>query len=373
MEVYKHKNLCTGCGACRSICPKQCISMERDQKGFLYPVVDIDCCINCRSCRKVCSTYNERIIKPKEKPEVYAYVNPCRNTLLDSSSGGLFSVLAEKIILEGGYVCGAVYDKDFSVKHIVTNCIEDLQKMRGSKYLQSRIEDCYEKVKELLNSEKKVLFSGSACQVIGLKGFLGRDYTNLYTVDTVCFGVPSPMIFTEYLQSKANGKKVTKVNMRDKRNGWKDYGICIEYDDGSEYFASHNEDLYLRGFTGELYCRPSCNDCPAKRSGYMSDITMGDLWGASEILHDADVSDGVSAVVVHTAHAFDILPKEELLSCAFDLFLMHNPKYIDCCQKGEYNDVFWKVFYKKGINAAHKAVYTPTFFKKIVCKLGICH
>ena len=200
MIDIKEKNNCCGCSACVQICPKQCISMAADNEGFLYPQVNSAICIDCGLCEKVCPVINQSA--PREPLVVYAAKNNNEDIRLKSSSGGIFTLLAEKVIEEGGVVFGAKFDADWNVVHDYTETIEGLAAFRGSKYVQSIIGDNFKTAKQFLNNGRKVLFSGTPCQIAGLKKYLRKEYDNLLTVDVVCHGVPSPMVWRDYLDYK---------------------------------------------------------------------------------------------------------------------------------------------------------------------------
>ena len=238
--VDKHK--CCGCAACVQVCPKQCISFNEDEQGFRYPSVDNVVCVNCGLCERVCPVLNQD--ESKQPLQVYAAKNPNEKIRLMSSSGGIFTMLAESIIDQGGVVFGARFDEKWEVEHAYTETKDGLEPFRGSKYVQSRIGNTYQQVKEFLLSGREVLFTGTPCQIAGLKRFLRRDYENLLTVDVVCHGVPSPLVWRTYLKDfvmcpKGTTEKntvsislnekpvITGISFRDKSTGWKKYGFIV--------------------------------------------------------------------------------------------------------------------------------------------------
>ncbi len=320
MISIQNKIDCCGCNACLSVCLKQCIEMKEDAEGFLYPIVDESICIDCGLCEKVCPVINQN--KERKPLHVYAAKNEDEEIRLKSSSGGIFSLLAEKIIKEGGVVFGAKFNKNWEVIHSYTETIGGLADFRGSKYVQSRIGNAYKEAKCFLNSERIVLFTGTPCQIAGLKLFLGTEYDNLLTVDFVCHGVPSPKVWQIYLESiiscKDNIKKksvlsslnkvpvITGISFRDKQKGWKKYGFVVNQSafkaDENTILLSETVDvnLYMKGFLNDLYLRPSCHACPAKSFKSGSDITIGDYWGIQDVLPDLDDDKGVSLVMVNT-------------------------------------------------------------------------
>lgn len=191
------KSRCCGCESCRSVCPKKCISMKADKEGFLYPEVDLSQCVDCKLCEKVCPVLHPALLD--RKPKVFAGINNDIKIRLQSSSGGIFTLLAEQILHKGGIVFGACFDEHWNVVHSYTDTIEGLEHFRGSKYVQSYVGDSFVQVKKFLDEGREVLFSGTPCQIAGLKNFLRKPYHNLLTVDVVCHGVPSPKVWQSYL------------------------------------------------------------------------------------------------------------------------------------------------------------------------------
>ena len=300
IRLTKKANCC-GCGACAQSCPKNCISMEPDSEGFLYPKVDETQCVNCGLCEKVCPI----LLKQKPDPiKVAAYAAYTTNSELreKSSSGGIFSLLAQEILNRGGTVAGAAFDADFSVRHILVETDAELDRLRGSKYVQSRMEDTYVQIRDLLKQGRPVLFTGVACQIAGLKAFLCREYENLYTVDVLCHGVPSPKVWAHYRREQAqiHGTTLEEVSFRDKRKGWRHYSMALNFAEGVEYCRPGAEDTYLRVFLRDLCLRPSCHSCRFKDFPRLSDLTIGDAWGIERHMPDLDDDHGTSVVLVNS-------------------------------------------------------------------------
>ena len=193
-----NKSMCCGCAACVQRCPKQCIAMEADGEGFLYPLVDTDKCINCSLCEKVCPMLNPG----EERVPLHTYAARCTDEGIrrDSSSGGVFSVLAGEVLAGGGVVFGARFDDDWGVVHDFCTTPKGLAAFRGSKYVQSNIGDSYLRTEAFLKEGRRVIFSGTPCQIAGLKRFLRREYDNLLAVEVACHGVPSPLVWRRYLE-----------------------------------------------------------------------------------------------------------------------------------------------------------------------------
>ena len=227
MITILDKQDCCGCGACEQVCPKRCITMKPDEEGFLYPEVNADACVNCGLCEKVCPILSAAERETQYPQAVYAAFAKDEQVRKNSSSGGIFTLLAEWVLAQGGTVYGAGFADDFSVHHIRIETPEQLYLLRGSKYLQSRMESAYRDAKTDLEAGRAVLFSGTGCQIASLKRFLRKDYDNLYAVDVLCHGVPSAKVWSFYLQEKEKmlKDKITAANFRNKKNGWSCFSI----------------------------------------------------------------------------------------------------------------------------------------------------
>lgn len=301
MIDIRHKRDCCGCEACVQKCPKQCITLSLDKEGFLYPKVDINDCINCHLCERGCPIINfdgiPHLFNPKQS---LAVKNRNDNLRMNSSSGGVFISLAIHIIDNGGVVFGAIFDDEFGVKHTSGQSLSEIQPMMGSKYVQSQIGDSFSRAESFLKQGKTVLFTGTPCQIAGLYTYLGKDYSNLFTVDIVCHGVPGPGVWNSYLNYIRHGSKVTSISFREKNGySWSHYGLKIATTDQILYedYASNN--AYMRAFLSNNSLRPSCYFCKHKRrSG--ADITLGDFWGIKNILPEFADETGISMVVINT-------------------------------------------------------------------------
>lgn len=298
MISIKNKQDCSGCEACKNVCPNDCIEMMRDEEGFLYPKVNSESCIECNVCNNTCPIFNP----PDNESYSHAYAGQIKNEDVRrrSSSGGIFSALAEKIIAEGGSVFGATFDENFGVHHIEVKNTDELDKLRGSKYTQSEIGDTYRQVKEILNDNRKVLFSGTACQIAGLKKYLSRNYNNLYTVDVLCHGVPSPKLWKKYIAEKEKqyGTSVERISFRHKKYGWKIYSVEFLFKNSTEYLMPFGKDPYMRLFLSNISLRPSCYNCRFNKLDRPSDITIGDAWGIDNIHPELDDDKGTSVIMV---------------------------------------------------------------------------
>ena len=338
---------CCGCSACANICPKHCIRMAENDEGFLYPQIQEENCVNCGACEKVCPVLQEASAEDSRR-QAWAVVNRDQDVLIESSSGGLFSALADEMIARGGCVFGAAFTADFSrVHHIMAENPEDLCALRGSKYMQSDPENCFPAVREQLDQDRWVLFTGTPCQIAGLKGFLGRDHERLICADVICHGTPPSLLWRSYLthiQKKLGGRTIA-VNFRDKTDGWKKYAIKITAEDGKIYRCVLGEDPYLRMFLKNVCLRESCYHCHVKENGFFSDITMGDLWGVEQILPEIESEQGVSFTLVHTEKGrllFEQIRRSmSVLPVDIERALPYNPVVTDSVRRPYERDAFF--------------------------------
>lgn len=277
-KVFKEKNQCCGCSACKEICPKHCISMVEDDYGYIYPEINQSMCIDCKACVKVCPFIND--VPSQKQDYVYAGISMNKNQVMKSSSGGAFFSICKCLYDDNTTIYGANLDSDLKVHHVRIENFKDIEKVQKSKYVQSEIRGMYPLAQEDLKQGKKVIFSGTPCQIAGLKKYLKRDYDTLFTIDFICHGVPSNKIFHSYVQEieKQYGKKIKNIGFRDKST--KDIlAMKIIFEDNSERIIRANEDYYLRGFLKGLYYREVCYNCKFAKRNRVSDITIGDFWG----------------------------------------------------------------------------------------------
>lgn len=300
------KENCTGCSACANICPRGCIAMVADSEGFCYPEVDVQLCADCGLCEDVCPMLH----KPSQHPvvAVYGAKNKDDEVRYTSSSGGMFSLLAEEILQQGGVVVGAALDDKLTVRHILIDGAADLYKLRGSKYVQSEIGKIYSEVRRALRAGQRVLFSGTPCQVAGLKGFLLKPYDNLVTVDVVCHGVPSPKVYRKHLQElqAEAGEPVLQVRFRDKAKGWK-HGETLFFTEHRQFGDSKRKERYMRLFLNNISIRPSCGSCAFNNKCSLADITIADYWGIDKQFPEFDDDKGVTLVLVNSQTGADLL------------------------------------------------------------------
>ena len=300
MIVVSDKSKCCGCTACVNACPVQCIVMRRDrEEGFDYPVANPDRCVGCGKCDSVCLVKNQA---PAAEP-LTAMAVRCEEYVAGSSSGGVFPALAKLVVDEGGVVFGAVMERDLIVGLSEAETMEEVQKMRGSKYVQSDPYSSYMDAEQYLKDGRKVLFSGTPCQIAGLKHYLSKDYDNLLTVDTACHGVPGPGLWEMYVKSLQNRTRseIGSVSFRDKSKGWRHYAMtCLDSDGNVVRSVSAEDDPYMALFMQSLTLRPSCYDCPAREGCSGSDLTLADLWSVAVSVPEMNDDLGVSGVLVNS-------------------------------------------------------------------------
>lgn len=297
---------CCGCNACGDACPKRAISYKTDSEGFWYPGVDIDKCIDCGLCEKVCPIINVKDLKKNDLPESICYAAEHKNleVVFDSTSGGLFSALADIMYKSGGYVGGAVFNEDFkSVRQYISNDKQDLPRLRSSKYLQSSLDGFYCIVRDLVKAGEHVLVCGSPCQMAALRAFLRRDYENLIIADYICRGINSPKVWGKYIDSfeERYGHKVVYAKAKSKEYGWRNLTQKVILDDGKSYYETSDQSNFTKGYlrTG-VYCRPSCYDCKFKGYPRMSDITLADFWGIEKVNTSMEKDLGTSLVMINS-------------------------------------------------------------------------
>ena len=343
MKIEKLEN-CTGCHACSSVCSQNAIELTLNNEGFLYPAVNSALCKQCKLCEKVCPIITPTEKGINDKPNAFAIENNDEQVRLASSSGGIFTAIAQNVVTAGGVVFGAKFDSDFNAVHDYTDNIAGLADFQGSKYVQSTIGNSFRNCKRLLDSGKLVLFSGTPCQIAGLKNFLQKDYPTLITADFICHGVPSVRLWKKYVTSKSEKYKIIKINFRDKTNGWKNYRVAFTYSDGKTSRQDFRNDGYMRLFLKNLSLRPSCYSCNFKKVNRCSDITLADFWGIRQEIADFDDDRGTSFVIVHSPKGQKII--ENLNVCTIkeidvDIGARHNPTLTKSVALPENRDAFF--------------------------------
>ena len=326
MKQVLEKSRCTGCTTCMNICPKGAITMIEDSDGFKYPVIDQDKCINCGLCVKTCPVLNTKENESLNK--CYVGYNKSEEVRLNSSSGGIFSLIANHILDQKGIVIGAAFNKENELKHIAIEKTKDLNKLMGSKYLQSDLTDIFKYIKENIK-ERKILFVGTPCQVGGLKAFIKNDYNNLICVDLVCHGVPSPKLFKKYIEELENENgKLLNYNFRDNSTGWDTYSNTATFKD-KNITEDRRQNKYMKLFLSDVALRQSCFNCNFKLGNKYSDITLGDFWGIKNHYPEMYNKSGVSAIIINTKQGeelFNNINKDiEYKGCKLEEILSGNP------------------------------------------------
>ncbi len=375
-KIVKEK--CTGCNMCAGICPRNAIYYESDKEGFSVPKVDYDKCIKCGLCVKRCPRLIENRYK-KDVPKVYAAWAKDDEIRIQSTSGGIYYILAQNFIKNGGYIVGSVYDKDYKgAHHSVGNTIEDLKKIMGSKYFQSNAEGIYGQVKDLLEGDKKVLFCGTPCQSAALQSFLDKQYENLYIIDFICRGVNSPLAYKKRIEEleEEHNSKVKLVHLKNKKTGWQSIASYVEFENGDTYHKDKNTSPWVRGFIGckGLFMRNSCYDCKYRELPRISDITIGDFWGIHGMKSE-DMFKGISCIMINSKKGKDLFEniKEDIVfqQRNLDEMLEGNPAAISKLEKHKNRDKFFKMLETEKFSKAVEACIEEdkeTLIKKVFRK-----
>lgn len=387
------KEDCCGCSACAQRCPKQCITMQTDNEGFLYPIADANICIECGLCEKVCPVINQNL--PQKPIKAYAAYNKNEETRMQSSSGGIFTLLAEKIIDRNGVVFGVKFNEEWQAVFDYAETKEGIAPFRGSKYLQAIVGKAYKQAEEFLKNGREVLFSGTPCQIAGLKKFLRKEYENLLTVDIICHGVPSPKVWNMYLQEtysklmwnrpggkntvgSAKGGKykscIETISFRSKITGWKKFSFLLKLNfsnyDGKNtgvFSETVEKNTYMRAFLSDTILRPSCYSCPAKQNKSNSDITIADFWGINLIDPYFDDDKGCGAIIINTQKGLTIYPIQETISKEYHLqdIIKYNPAYNVSCKPHPNRTKFFKKLGRQQLYKLIDNTLKPTLKAKI--------
>lgn len=340
MKEVLERCKCCGCGSCFSACPQKAITMKWGKDFFKYPEIDESKCVNCGVCQKVCP-----VIQYEKKQQERDYHSNIQKGFaarsknykqrLESSSGGIFPIIAEFILNQSGIVVGAAFDENFNVTHSIVEKKDDLVKLQGSKYLQSEIDlNIFREIKEYLQQGRKVLFSGLACQVEGLKAFLRKDYSNLFTIDLICMGIPSPQIWQIYLKTYFPNEIIKHVNFKEKSVGWNHFNLMIETD--KQCFKQWGmKNPYFKSMFNAYNMRESCFQCPFKKEKRFADITIADCWGASQCVPEIDDNKGLSSVIIHSQKGEELWRKIDdnldFKQIPLDLIIRGNSNMIKNC------------------------------------------
>lgn len=343
---------CTGCQACTNICSKNAVQMKQNTEGFFFPEIDKNLCVDCGKCEAVCPVKSVHTIysdkKEHSKPKLYAASNKDFATRYSSSSGGIFTLLADEILKMGGVVFGAGYGEDFSICHGFIEDRKDISRFQTSKYVQSYIGDVFRICRTFLNEGRWVLFSGISCQIDGLYQFLGKDYKNLITVDLICSGNTSPGVWKKYLAYMEEKKraKIFQVNFRDKKYGWDRYCLHICFSSGREYRRIFANDPWAYFFLHHQSLRECCYECPYKDYRHGTDFVLGDFWGVQYTLPELYDDCGLSFVLVNNEKAAELwnrvsesVQKREL---PLDMLEKHNMAIVSSASRPSDREAFFE-------------------------------
>lgn len=313
MIDIKNKKDCCGCHACGDVCHAQAITFHTDHEGFWYPEVDKEKCTDCHLCEKICPMINIDKLKHNDlsEPKVFGGYNKDIVIRFDSTSGGIFTLLAQAMYKQKGYVSGAIYTDDLKVFNFISNDKKDLKRLRSSKYVQSNAEGLYKQIKQLLIAGEKVLACGSPCQMAALRSFLRKDYDNLIIVDFLCRATNSPKVFEKYKESleARYGSKIVSIKDKNKDHGWHSLARKITFENGQVYYGEGHEDDYRRGYHDNVFERPSCYECKFKGIPRMSDITLGDFWGIGQVDSSLEQNLGTSLIMINSKKGLEYFDK----------------------------------------------------------------
>ena len=370
VNLYKDKQDCCGCGACKSVCPRNAISMVADEDGFLYPQIDIRLCVECGACQNVCGYQS---LPNRSKPiACYAASAKDAELLRNSASGGVFAVMAKKTLNRGGVVYGVAMnmeDTGLTARHIRIGTVSEMAALQGSKYVQSTIGATYKQAKKDLQEGKQVLFSGTPCQIAGLRSFLGKEYDTLFTVEVICHGVPNSKMFQDFLETleRKKGNTITAFSFRSKDKG-QGMNTSIEYHNTNGGYSRVSRNghrySYMHYFLKAYIYRINCYSCPFATEERVADITIGDYWGFHEehpiISRDVKLNNtkGVSCVLLNSERGIRLFEEcssdQVILATEFEKIAKHNEQLRKPCKKSQERDVILKLYREKGYDAVEQ-------------------
>lgn len=359
---FADRSECTGCLVCASRCVHQAITAVSDKNGYWFPKVDTARCVGCKACEKVCPILNRSV--PKEPLCGYAAVSRDDEVRMRSSSGGIFLHIARAVVQNGGVVYGCAWDDIGEAKHVRIEQLEDLPRLCEAKYVQSETQHVYERVREDLLHNRQVLFSGTPCQVLALTRFLVHEYENLMLVDLICHGVPSREMFAALKRDVKRWHpghgEVRRISFRDKFESWEARAVTTWFDDGAKIREVGFNNAYLLAFLNHYYIRPSCERCLANNGRSGSDLTLGDLWGISQIAPEFDDHKGASAVLVHTLRGKALIEDLDSISIRqvpVSLIIQNNASYSAVRKPERWRKVFLAIARRFGVKTAWGCVY----------------
>ena len=360
---------CTGCAACYNICPVQAVTMCSDEEGFLRPLIDTTSCINCGKCEKVCPILYPTIT-PESIKDAYACYALDENIRQSSSSGGVFTLLAQEVIRRKGVVFGAMFAEDFSVIHSWTDTEDGIKQFQGSKYVQSCIDNTFSECKKFLEDDRWVLFTGTPCQIGGLVKYLNKKYEKLLCVDIICHGVPSPLLWQKYRYEMIQKFKsnIQRTSFRSKKYGWKMYSVLFKFMNNAEYTQKLTKDSYMQLFLNDVCLRNSCYECNFKSIDRHSDITIADFWGIENVYPEMFDDKGTSFVICHTEKGkefFNILQKIERKAVNINDGIQYNPSMIQSAHRPKERNLFVKFINYCTINELSKKLIKIDMKKRV--------
>lgn len=369
IDIFREN--CFGCTACASVCPKHAISFERDKLGFLYPIID-NKCVGCNLCEKICPVQTcTTKLNPAPK-FVYAARHVALDEVKSSRSGAAFIAFSDVILKKGGSVYGAAFEDGLTVEHIKATCTSDRNRLKGSKYVQSDMRGVINLILEDLKADKLVLFSGTPCQVAGVISVVPETLqTNLFTVDIICHGAPSPQLYKDYLfyLEQRNGSKVSSFDFRDKSiNGWHDHKESATFENGKKIIDT----IFTNIFYTNVFFRDSCYICPFAKTNRVSDITLGDLWGWDSIDKSLNNDDqGISLLLINSLKGKELLEESKsslsLLEIEMEKCMQRNLK--EPTQRPNISQELQSVYFKKGIEGLIKYLYHPSLKQRLIRKI----
>lgn len=381
IDIKKSEN-CVGCGACVDSCHKHAVSLSADEEGFSYPKVDSALCVDCGLCEKVCPVINVSRLKTDNysTPKAFVCYHNDPSVRFQSTTGGVYSAFAEKVLSEKGYISGAVWTSEFGAVHIVSNDRADLERIRGSKYFQSDSTGLYAKVKKLLLTGEKVMVCGTPCQMAALRTYLGnKDYENLIVVDFICCCINSPKVFRAYLDDleKRYNSRIVSYHPKNKEyGGWHNFAFKAVFQNGEIYHENRRNDPFTDCFIGlHVAARPSCYDCKFKTLPRLADITIADFWGIEDVDPEWDSENGTSLVLVNNKKGEEFFAGlGPLVSCKeedFELSVKSNQHIRESVSYPTVNRAqFYKDLEREGFMYAYKRMYSSYgFIGKVINKI----
>lgn len=371
MNILNRLNMeaCTGCHSCYSSCPMSAIHMIKNDEGFLMPSINESTCIQCGKCIISCPIiYNPPVYEGENK--VYAAYCIDEKQHIQSASGGIFATIAKCVLVKNGYVVGAAFDSKMHLHHIIINNINDLKKLVGTKYVQSEIGSIYKNIYSLLIKGYIVLFSGTPCQIAGLKAFLKKDYNNLYCIDLICHGVPSPLVWNMYLRELSPDDKIVTMTFRDKSKHNMGWPLVFTCQSGKKILENYGDNKYIKGFINNYYLRLSCYHCKFKGLRRCSDITIGDYWGLEKYINNFNSSLGVSAVIIHSESGSkifnDICQKIKYVKMDEKTVVSDNLCLVKSITYNNKRKIFFKYCNKKGIIKSIDKLSKQSLYEKYI-------